>query len=121
MENELKMKLKLKPNIGMSLHITVVDTTQKWNEIKLLNTKIEIENEVKEIKLNIKLRLKQNIGMSVWVKSSIQKMKLLNRNLVIKNEVMKNEIKVKTKHWHKCRHCSHRHRHGTKIKRNRIE
>ena len=67
MENELKMKLKLKPNIGMSLHITVVDTTQKWNEIKLLNRKIEIENEVKEIKSKMKLKSKQNIGMSVHV------------------------------------------------------
>ena len=39
-ENESKMKLKLKQNIGMSVHIAVVDTTQKGNEMKLLNRKI---------------------------------------------------------------------------------
>ena len=39
-ENELKMKLELKQNIGMSVHIAVVDTTQKGNEMKLLNRKI---------------------------------------------------------------------------------
>ena len=33
-ENELKMKSKLKQNIGMSVHIAVVDKTQKGNEIK---------------------------------------------------------------------------------------
>ena len=40
MENEIKMKINLKQNIGMSVHIAIVDTTQKWNEIKLLNRKI---------------------------------------------------------------------------------
>ena len=55
------MKLKLKQNIGMSVHIAVVETTQKGNEIKLLNIKIEIENQVMENEL----KLKQNIGMSV--------------------------------------------------------
>ena len=39
-ENKLEMKLELKQNIGMSVHIAVVDTTQKGNEIKLLNRKI---------------------------------------------------------------------------------
>jgi len=48
-ENELKMKLKLKQNIGMSVHIAVIDTTQKWNEIKLLNREIEMENWVREM------------------------------------------------------------------------
>ena len=38
-ENRLKIKLKLKQNIGMSVHIAVVNTTQKGNEIKLLNRK----------------------------------------------------------------------------------
>ena len=33
-ENKLKMKSKLKQNIGMSVHIAVVDKTQKGNEIK---------------------------------------------------------------------------------------
>ena len=61
------MKLKLKQNIGMSLHIAVVDKTQKWYEIKLLNRKIEIENEVKEMKLKMKLKSKQNISMSVYI------------------------------------------------------
>ena len=36
---KLKMKLKLKQNIGMSVHIAVVDITQKGNEIKSLNGK----------------------------------------------------------------------------------
>ena len=58
------MKLKLKQNIGMSVHIAVVDTTQKWNEI---NYWLEIENEVKEMILKITLKLKQNIGMSVYI------------------------------------------------------
>ena len=39
-ENKLKRKLKLKQNIGISVHIAVVDTTQKGTEIKLLNRKI---------------------------------------------------------------------------------
>ena len=39
-ENELKMKLELKQNIGMSVHIAVVDTTQTGNEMMLLNRKI---------------------------------------------------------------------------------
>ena len=39
-ENRLKIKLKLKQNIGMSVHIAVVNTTQKGNEIKVLNGKI---------------------------------------------------------------------------------
>ena len=53
------------------------------------------------------------------------KIKLLNRKLVIENEVMENEIqneikvKVKTKYWHKCRHCSRRH--STKIKWNKMK
>ena len=53
------------------------------------------------------------------------KIKLLNRKLVIENEVMENEIqneikvKVKTKYWHKCRHCSRRH--STKIKWKKIK
>ena len=34
------MKLKLKQNIGMSVHIAVVLTTKKENEIKLLNRNI---------------------------------------------------------------------------------
>ena len=40
MKNKLKIKSKLKQNIGMSVHIAVVDTTHKGNEIKLLNRKI---------------------------------------------------------------------------------
>ena len=32
-EDKLKMKLKLKQNVGMNVHIAVVDTTQKENEI----------------------------------------------------------------------------------------
>ena len=51
----------------MSFHIAVIDTTQKWNEIKLLNRKIETGNEVKEYQIRIKLRLKQKIGMSVAI------------------------------------------------------
>ena len=49
-ENEIKIEIKFKQNIGMSVDIAVVttaatvDTTQKWNEIKLLNRKIEIRN-----------------------------------------------------------------------------
>ena len=49
-------------------------------------------------------------------------MKLLNRKLVIENQVMENgikneiQIKVKTKYWHKSRHCSRRHSTKTKIK-----
>ena len=35
-ENESKMKLELKQNIGMSVHIAVVDTTQKGNEMIFL-------------------------------------------------------------------------------------
>ena len=50
------MKLELKQNIGMSVHIAVVDTTHKGNEIKLLNWKIYIENEVKEMELEIELK-----------------------------------------------------------------
>ena len=64
---KLKITLKFKQNIGMSVHIAVVDTTLKWNEIKLLNRKIEIENEVKDMKFKMKLKLKQNIGMSVYI------------------------------------------------------
>ena len=45
------MKLELKQNIGMSVHIAVVDTTQKGNEIKLLNRKIWIKNEVREMEI----------------------------------------------------------------------
>jgi len=40
------MKLKFKQNIGMSVDIAVVNTEQKYNEIKLLNRKLVIENEV---------------------------------------------------------------------------
>ena len=58
------MKLKFKQNIGMIVHIAVIDTTQKWNEI---NYWIEIENEVKEMILKTTLKLKQNIGMSVYI------------------------------------------------------
>ena len=61
------MKLELKQNIGINVHIAVVDTKQKWNEIKLLNGKIEIENEVKDVKFKMILKLKQNIGMSVYI------------------------------------------------------
>ena len=50
------MKLELKQDIGMSVHIAVVDTKQKGNEIKLLNRKIYIENEVKEMKLKMELK-----------------------------------------------------------------
>ena len=50
----MKMKSKLKQNIGMSVHIAVVDTTHNGNEIKLLNRKIQIEN--KEIKLKMELK-----------------------------------------------------------------
>ena len=52
-----KMKLKFKQNIGMSVNIAVIDTVQKWNKIKLLYRKIEIENEVmdNEIKNEIKV------------------------------------------------------------------
>ena len=39
----------------------------KINKMKLLNRKIEIENEVKDMKLKKKLKLKQNIGMSVYI------------------------------------------------------
>ena len=50
------MKLKLKQNIGMSVHIAVVNTTKKGKEIKFFNRKIEIENEVKEMKSKMKLK-----------------------------------------------------------------
>ena len=55
------MKLKLKQNIGMSLHIAVVDKPQKWYDIKLMNRKIEIENEVSENE-NLE-KMKQNTGI----------------------------------------------------------
>jgi len=91
MENELKMKLKLKQNIGMSVHIAVVD------KIKLLNRKIEIENEVKEIKLKMKLKLKQNIGISIYI------------------EVIKTKQKYIV-NWHECQYCSRQHSNKRKIK-----
>ena len=40
----------------------------------------------------------------------------MKRKLVIEREVMENEIenknkiKVKTKYWHECQHCCHRHK-----------
>ena len=37
---KLKMKLKFKQNIGMSVEIAVVTTAQKYQKIKLLNRKI---------------------------------------------------------------------------------
>ena len=46
----------------------------------------------------------------------------MNRKKEIEREVpeneVKNEIKVKTKFWHECRHCSRQHR--TKIKENKV-
>ena len=42
------MKLQFKQNIGMSVDIAVVNTAIKVCKIKLLNRKIEMENEVKE-------------------------------------------------------------------------
>ena len=42
------MQFKLNQNIGMSVDIAVVDTLQKWNEIKLLNGKIRIKNWLPE-------------------------------------------------------------------------
>ena len=41
------MKLELKQNIGMSVHIAVVNTTQKGNEIKLLNRRLVMESNGK--------------------------------------------------------------------------
>jgi len=38
----------LNQNVSMSDNIAVVNTVQKQNEIKLLNKKLEIKNEVKE-------------------------------------------------------------------------
>ena len=46
------MKLKLKQNIGMSVHIAVVDTKHNGNEIKLMNIKIQIENKEMKLKWN---------------------------------------------------------------------
>ena len=46
-----KIKSKFKQNIGMSVNIAVVDTVQKWNKIKLLYWKMEIEIEVTENEL----------------------------------------------------------------------
>ena len=43
-----KMESKFNQNIGMSVSIAVVNTLQNWNEIKLLNRKIEIQNEILE-------------------------------------------------------------------------
>ena len=69
---KLKNEIKVKQNIGMSVDIVVVNTAIKVCKIKLLNRKIEMENEVAE------------------------------------NEI-RNEIKVQTKYWHECRHCSCQH------------
>jgi len=63
--------------------------------------------------------------LQLSTQNKTNKIKLLNRKLVIENEVMENEIqneikvKVKTKYWHKCRHCSRRH--STKIKWNKMK
>ena len=100
------MKLELKQNIGMSVHIAVVVTTKKGNAIKLLNRKMQIENEVKEMELKIELKKTKYwyecLHCSYQHKRKINKIKLLNGKLVIENEVMeneiKNEIKVKTKY-----------------------
>ena len=62
---KLKMKSKLNQTIGMSASIAVVNTAQRWNEIKLLNITIEIKNKVPEYEIEMKLKLKQNTGMSV--------------------------------------------------------
>ena len=43
--------------------------------------------------------------------------KIEMENEVTENEI-KNEIKVKTKFWHECRHCSRQH--STKIKENKV-
>ena len=48
MENQIKINSKLNPNIGRSVSIAVVNTIQKLNKIKLLNRKIEIQNEMME-------------------------------------------------------------------------
>ena len=48
MENQIKTNSKLNPNIGRSVSIAVVNTIQKSNKIKLLNRKIEIQNEIME-------------------------------------------------------------------------
>ena len=41
------MKSKLNRNIGMSVSIAVVNTVQKFKEIKFLNRKITIRNETR--------------------------------------------------------------------------
>ena len=51
---ELKLKIKLNKNIGMSVYIAVIDTAPKLNKIKLLNKNIEIEilvteNDIKKL------------------------------------------------------------------------
>ena len=98
------MKLKLKQNIGMSVHIAVVETTQKGNKIKLLNIKIEIEN--KEMKLKQTKYWYECLYCSHQHKTKMNKIKLLNKKKEMENEVteneIKNEIKVQTKYWHKC-------------------
>ena len=60
------MKLKLKQNIGMSVDIAVVDTVQKWNKIKLLNRKIEIENEVTENEIKNEIYVKTKYWHECW-------------------------------------------------------
>ena len=45
---ELKIKIELNKNIGISVYIAVIDTAQKWNKIKFLNRNIEIQIFVTE-------------------------------------------------------------------------
>ena len=64
MEKKSKMKLKLKQNICMSVNIAFNNTVQK-NRIKLLNRKLEIENEVAENEIPNEIKLKLKI--MAWV------------------------------------------------------
>ena len=61
----MKLKTKLCKNKILPWFSTLQLSTQQKNKKKLLNRKIEIDNEVTENEIKMKFMLKENIGMSV--------------------------------------------------------
>ena len=62
----MKLKIKVKQNIGMSVFIEVVDTAQIWNRIKLFSRKIEIENEVTEYEIKNEIKVQTKYWHECW-------------------------------------------------------
>ena len=82
----------------MSVDIAVVNTAQKWNRIKLLNRKIEMENEIMENEIKVQTKNRHECWhCSCQHSTKIKKTKLLSRKILIENDATENKLKMKLK------------------------